>query len=82
MYSPYIFSKLFQLYIPPTFIPLHLLRYFLYSTCPLLITYVRLMGVGGERRIRNQSKVNPEKAAPVTGTVLRTTSPVPMDFRQ
>ena len=30
----------------------------------------------------NWSRVKPEKAAPVTGTTLRTTGPVPADSRQ
>ena len=51
-------------------------------TCPLHTN--KKVGVGKERRtfIHNWSMVIAEKTAPVTGMTLRTTGPVPTDFRQ
>ena len=42
---------------------------------------ISTVGVGKERHI-NWSMAIPEKAAPITGTTLRTTGPVPADSRQ
>ena len=55
----------------------HTVNIFVMSTIPVIVG-----GVGKERRIKNWPMVMPEKAAPVTGTTLRTTGPVPADSRQ
>ena len=55
-------------------------RYSLYHT--FVPYYIPIVGVGKERHTQNRSTVKSENAAPVTGTTLRTTGPVPADFRQ
>ena len=57
-----------------------------FDTDTFCVTHIHdmsIVGVRKERRIINSGpSVKPEKAAPVNGTALRTTGPVPMDFRQ
>ena len=43
---------------------------------------IPIAGVEKERRTKTRPMEKPEKAAPVPGTALRTTGPVPVDSRQ
>ena len=51
-----------------------------HDTCSLHTNSIS--GSGKREAHKNWSLVKPEKAAPVTGTTLRTTDPVPTDSRQ
>ena len=50
--------------------------------CITHVDYIPSVGVGKEGPRINWSMGIPEKTAPVTGTTLRTTGPVPADSRQ
>ena len=52
------------------------------STCPLLILIHTNSGCGKREAHINRFVVRPAKAAPVTGTSLRFTGPLPADYRQ
>ena len=43
---------------------------------------IPIVGVEKERHTKTRLMEKPEKAAPVPGTALRTTGPVPVDSRQ
>ena len=68
--------------------PLYCMRSFILSIssafntfCITLVHYIPIVGVGKERRVELGPLVTPENTAPVTGTTLKTTGPVPVDSR-
>ena len=69
-------------YAPSAKALLHIVPTVADTFCITRIHSISTMGVGKERRIKNCFMMKPEKAAPVIGTALRTTGPVPVDSQQ